>query len=71
MRLNRGGDDDAIRHELGARSRIDNAISRALFPPGDDEIHYAVGVVFGLQIDLGADFADPHDTSELSAIYSF
>jgi long-subunit fatty acid transport protein len=47
---------------------------RALFQPGEDEIHVAVG--FGLafrsfQIDLAADFSDLVDTFSLSAIYSF
>ncbi len=45
---------------------------RALLPPGDDEIHFAVG--FGLafelfQVDLGADFSDLVDSVSLSAIY--
>ncbi len=56
------------------RSRVDNALSRALFPPADDEIHFAVGIgaVFEhIQIDLGADFSDLRDTVSLSAIIGF
>lgn len=46
----------------------------ATLPPGDDEVHYAIG--FGaaferFQIDLGADFSDLRDTIALSAIYKF
>lgn len=47
---------------------------RALFQPGDDEIHVALGLglAFGsFQIDLAADFSDLVDTFSLSAIYSF
>ncbi len=56
------------------RSRSNDALSLALFPPGDDEIHLAVGIgaVFGhFQIDLGADFSDLRDTVSLSAIAGF
>jgi long-chain fatty acid transport protein len=47
---------------------------RALFQPGEDEVHFAVGsgVAFeSFQIDLAADFSDRVDTFSLSAIYSF
>jgi long-subunit fatty acid transport protein len=47
---------------------------RALFQPGNDEIHVALGLglAFGsFQIDLAADFSDLVDTVSLSAIYSF
>lgn len=47
---------------------------RALFQPGEDEVHIAVGsgVAFeSFQIDLAADFSDRVDTFSLSAIYSF
>ena len=47
---------------------------RAILPPGDDEIHYAVGVGLAfqtVQIDLAVDFSDLVDTASLSAIYSF
>jgi len=49
-------------------------LEQALFPPGDDEIHYALGLGLAFrrfQIDLGADFSDPVDTVSVSAIYSF
>lgn len=51
-----------------------HAFDRAVFQPGDDEIHLALGlgVAFAnFQIDLGADFSDLVDTATLSAIYSF
>jgi hypothetical protein len=47
---------------------------RALFQPGDDEVHFALGLglAFGsFQIDLAADFSNLVDTVSLSAIYSF
>ena len=47
---------------------------RALFQPGEDEIHVAVGLGLAFrsfQIDLAADFSDLVDTFSLSAIYSF
>jgi long-subunit fatty acid transport protein len=47
---------------------------QALFQPGDDEIHFAVGLGLAFesfQIDLAADFSDLVDTVSLSAIYSF
>ena len=49
-------------------------VSKALFQPGDDELHLAagVGIAFkSFQIDLAADFSDLVDTISLSAIYSF
>lgn len=47
---------------------------RALFQPGEDEIHVTVGCGLAFrsfQIDLAADFSDLVDTLSLSAIYSF
>ncbi len=47
---------------------------RALFPPGEDELHIALGLGLAFssfQIDLAADFSDLVDTVSLSAIYSF
>jgi long-subunit fatty acid transport protein len=47
---------------------------RALFQPGEDEIHVTVGCGLAFksfQIDLAADFSDLVDTISLSAIYSF
>jgi hypothetical protein len=49
-----------------------SAYERALLPPGDDEIHFAIGLGLAfrhLQIDLGADFSDLVHTVALSAIY--
>lgn len=56
------------------RATIDDPLLRAILPPGEDEMHYAVGLgvaMQGFQIDLGVDFADRVDTVSLSAIYSF
>ena len=56
------------------RSTIDDAEHRVLFPPGEDEIHVAIGVGFAFssfQIDAGADFSSLVDTFSLSAIFSF
>lgn len=47
---------------------------RALFQPGDDEIHAALGIGLAFrtfQLDLGADFSDLVDTFSLSVICSF
>jgi long-subunit fatty acid transport protein len=55
-------------------TRLGDDLERALFPSGDDVIHYALGLGFAfksLQIDLGADFSDLVDTVSVSAIYSF
>lgn len=49
-------------------------VSRALFPPGEDELHETagLGLVFKrFQIDLGMDFSDLVDTVSLSTVYSF
>ena len=51
-----------------------NALDRAIFRGGGDELHFALGagIAFDrLQIDLAADFSDLVDTVALSAIYSF
>jgi long-subunit fatty acid transport protein len=47
---------------------------RALFPPGDDELHLALGAGLAFahfQVDVGVDFSDLVDTASLSVIYSF
>jgi hypothetical protein len=52
----------------------DEAFAEALFLPGEDEIHWALGLGLAFnrfQLDLGADFSDPVDTVSISAIYSF
>ena len=54
--------------------RGNDYVSRALYLPGEDEVHLAAGLgaVFKrLQVDLGVDFSDPVDTVSLSTIYSF
>jgi long-subunit fatty acid transport protein len=52
----------------------DDPEHRALFQPGENELHYAIGVGLAFktfQIDFAADFSDLVDTFSLSAIYSF
>jgi long-subunit fatty acid transport protein len=52
----------------------DDPEHRALFQPGEDELHFAVGVGLAFrsfQIDFAADVSDLVDTLSLSAIYSF
>jgi long-subunit fatty acid transport protein len=47
---------------------------QALFQPGEDEVHLAIGMGLAFssfQIDIAADFSDLVDTFSLSAIYSF
>ncbi len=47
---------------------------RALFPPGEDEIHLAAGLGLAwesFQIDAGVDVSDLVDTASLSVIFSF
>ena len=56
------------------RSTSGDPEHRALFQPGEDEVHVAVGVGLAFksfQIDLAADFSDLVDTASLSVIYSF
>jgi long-subunit fatty acid transport protein len=52
----------------------DDPDHRALFQPGEDEIHVAVGLGLAFksfQIDIAADLSELVDTYSLSAIYSF
>lgn len=56
------------------RSTSDDPEHRALFQPGVNEVHVALGLGLAFstfQIDLAADLSDPVDTFSLSAIYSF
>ena len=51
-----------------------NPDHRALFQPGEDEVHVALGLGLAFtsfQIDLAADFSDLVDTVSLSVIYNF
>jgi len=51
-----------------------NPEHQALFQPGQDEVHLALGIGLAFssfQIDLAADFSDLVDSFSLSAIYSF
>ena len=55
-------------------TKSDDPEHRALFQPGEDEVHVAVGLGLAFrsfQIDLAADISDLVDTFSLSAIYSF
>jgi long-subunit fatty acid transport protein len=52
----------------------DDPFEQALFPPGEDATHVAIGIgiaVEAFQIDIGADLSDRSDVFALSAIYSF
>lgn len=49
-------------------------LARILFPPGEDEMHYAFGAGIAyetFQLDLGVDLSDLVDTASLSAIVRF
>ena len=68
----RGG----VWHDPGHRFHYSgpDPFTRALYPPGENALHIAVGVgvVFGrFQIDLGADFSDAIDQLAVSGIFSF
>jgi long-subunit fatty acid transport protein len=48
--------------------------ARAIFQPGEDTLHYSVGLGWAFrsfQLDLGVDISDLVDTAAISAIYSF
>jgi long-chain fatty acid transport protein len=65
--------DHRIRYE-GAVVNEPEHRHAARFRPGDDEIHYSVGLgmVFGtFQVDAAADFSDPIDTASLSGVFRF
>ncbi len=52
----------------------DDPLIRALFAPGEDELHIAAGLgaaFRNLQIDFGIDLSERVDTASLSVIYSF
>ena len=52
----------------------DDPFARAIFQPGEDTFHYALGIglVFSsFQLDVGVDISDLVDTAAISAIYSF
>lgn len=52
----------------------DDPFARAIFQPGDDTIHYSIGLGLAFrsfQLDLGVDISDLVDTAAISAIYSF
>jgi long-subunit fatty acid transport protein len=60
-------------HQARANERA-NDFNRALLQPGDDELHYALGVGVAFkswQLDGSVDLSVSVDTASLSAIYSF
>ncbi len=71
VRLGAWLDPDHRIHIAGEEREL---FDRAVFQPGDDEIHIAagVGVVFPrFQLDIAVDLSDRVDTASLSAIYHF
>ena len=59
-------------HQL--RATLDDPLTRALAPSGQDEMHYAAGIGAAckrFQIDFGIDLSDRVNTASISAIYSF
>jgi long-subunit fatty acid transport protein len=60
-------------HQTRANERA-NDFNRALLRPGEDELHYALGVGVAFknwQLDGSLDLSESVDTASLSAIYSF
>jgi long-subunit fatty acid transport protein len=60
-------------HQTRPNERADD-FTRALFQPGEDELHYALGLgaaFKSFQIDGAVDLSDSVKTLSLSAIYSF
>jgi long-chain fatty acid transport protein len=56
------------------RSMSDEPFSRALRPPGEDQVHFTLGagVAFrSFQVDFGVDLADQVNAFSVSGIYSF
>lgn len=61
-------------HQIRIESEERDAIDRAIFRPGDDEIHVSLGAGLALkllQLDLAVDLSDRVDTVALSTIYAF
>jgi len=59
-------------HQL--RATGDDPFERALQPPGEDQVHFTLGLGIAFrsfQIDVGVDLADRVDAVSVSAIYSF
>jgi len=47
-------------------------VTRAVLPPGEDQLHLALGLAFWeLQLDAAVDFSDRANTISVSTIYSF
>jgi long-chain fatty acid transport protein len=56
------------------RDTSNDPFLRVLQPPGEDQLHLALGLGVAFerfQIDVGVDFADELDTASISAVYSF
>jgi hypothetical protein len=59
-------------HQL--RATEDDPFVRALQPPGEDQVHFTLGLgvaVRSFQVDVGVDLADRANAVSVSAIYSF
>jgi long-chain fatty acid transport protein len=67
--------DHLIAMPPGPSSNFAETSLANLFRPGDDELHYSLGlgVVFGekFQIDVAADFSDRIDTTSISGVFRF
>ena len=60
-------------HQTRANDNADD-FTRAHLRPGDDQLHYALGVGIALknfQVDGALDFSDAVNTGSLSVIFSF
>jgi long-subunit fatty acid transport protein len=52
----------------------DSAVTRALFPSGEDTVHFALGLGLAfesIQVDVGFDYSEEVTTASISAIFSF
>ncbi len=61
-------------HRIRVESDERDAIDRAVFQPGDDQVHVSFGAGLALkilQLDLAVDLSDTVDTVALSTIYAF
>ncbi len=74
LRLGGWLDPDHLFRFVGGDDSIEDTLSRAIQPGGEDELHLSagVGVAFRrFQVDLAVDLSDLRDTASISAIYSF
>ena len=74
LRLGAWLDPDHRFRLSGLAESVEEAVTRAFFTGGDDEVHFAAGVGLALQrfqVDLAIDLSDLRDTASISAIYRF